>query len=248
MRKKFFIVFGAVLVLAVSYLLIINPLIYYRIGRGNLPYLDVSPMYKFNEQADSKPLTYVAMGDSLTYGAGVNNFKESYSYLIAQKLANNNTGVRLLPLAFPGYKSGDLLGNLLVSAVSAQPDIVTIMIGVNDIHGRVPITEFKDNYQKIITKLKSDPKTKIYLVSIPFIGDSNLMPFPYQEYFVAQTKEYNEQIKSLAKENKVTFIDITTDTLETFEKSGTHYSVDRFHPSAEGYKLFAKLIYEHLSK
>jgi lysophospholipase L1-like esterase len=72
------------------------------------------------------------------------------------------------------------------------------------------------------------------------------MPPPYQQYFISKTTEFNESIKKLAEKNQIEFIDITSDTIETFKKPGDHYSKDHFHPSALGYKLFEQSIYEHL--
>jgi lysophospholipase L1-like esterase len=244
--KKSLLIVGGIFLSIIIYLVVVYPSIYYRIGQGNLPFLDVKPMYKFNENLSSEKIIYVAMGDSLTYGAGVDNFSDAYPYLIAKKIAGENQSVTLFPLAFPGYKSTDLTGNLLSSAIAAKPNIVTIMIGVNDIHSQVSLSDFEQNYQLIINDLKTKTTAKIYLISLPFIGDSSLMPPPYQQYFISKTTEFNESIKKLAEKNQIEFIDITSDTIETFKKPGDHYSKDHFHPSALGYKLFEQSIYEHL--
>ena len=238
------IIFGLLLI----YLLISYNLVYYRIGHSGLAWLEVDSMYKFNEQQTSTPLKLVTLGDSLTYGQGADNFEESYPYLLAKDLAGEKQAVDLLPLAYPGDTTADLIKNYLEDAVASKSDIATVLIGVNDMHNRISLPEFKANYQKIITALKTNPNTKIYLISMPFIGDQNLMLFPYQNYFLEQTQKYNEVIKTLAQENQVEYLDITTNTVELFKKSGSHYSSDRFHPSAEGYKLFEQLIYAGISK
>lgn len=248
MKRKIFaipiIIFGLLLI----YLLISYNLIYYRIGHSSLAWLEVDFMYKFNEQQTSTPLKLVTLGDSLTYGQGADNFEESYPYLLAKDLAGEKQAVDLLPLAYPGDTTADLIKNYLEDAVASKPDIATVLIGVNDMHNRISLPEFKANYQKIINALKTNPNTKIYLISMPFIGDQNLMFPPYQNYFFEQTQKYNEVIKTLAQENQVEYLDITTDTVELFKKSGNHYSSDHFHPSAEGYKIFEQLIYAGINK
>ena len=83
---------------------------------------------------------------------------------------------------------------------------------------------------------------------MPFIGDKFLMLPPYQKHFLNETEKYNEVIKTLAQENQVEYLDITTDTTELFKKSGNHYSLDHFHPSAVGYKIFAQLIYASINQ
>lgn len=247
MKKKIIISLVVLLMMVFAYLVIAYQMIYYRIGQGNLPYLDQKAMYKFNEQLPGKKITYVALGDSLTYGVGTTNFQQAYPYLLAKDLSGKTQGLRLILLAYPGYKTADLVRDYQDKAIIAQPDIITIMIGVNDMHNRVNLADFKTTYQGLIENLKTKTKAQIYLISLPFIGDSSLMPFPYQNYFIQETKEYNEQVKLLAKENNLVFIDITTDTEKLFKTPGNHYSRDRFHPSAEGYKIFEKLIYDRIN-
>lgn len=238
------IIFGILLI----YLLLSFNAIYYRIGHSNISLLKVESMYNFNEQLENGPIKISTLGDSLTYGQGADNFSEAYPYLLAKKIAGEKQTVTLTPLAFPGAMTSDLINNYLDQVVAFQPDIATVLIGVNDLHNHVSLLEFKENYQKIINSLKTNPQTKIYLISLPFIGDNVLMLPPYQKYFFEETKKYNEIIKTLAKENQVEYIDITTETAELFKKSGNHYSADHFHPSALGYKIFEQLIYAGINQ
>lgn len=238
------IIFGILLI----YLLLSFNAIYYRIGHSNISLLKVESMYNFNEQLENGPIKISTLGDSLTYGQGADNFSEAYPYLLAKKIAGEKQTVTLAPFAFPGAMTSDLINNYLDQVVAFQPDIATVLIGVNDLHNRVSLLEFKENYQKIITALKTNPQSKIYLISLPFIGDNVLMLPPYQKYFFEETKKYNEVVKALAKENQVEYIDITTETAELFKKSGNHYSADHFHPSALGYKIFEQLIYAGINR
>ena len=248
MKHKLFVIPLILLAIILAYLVLAYNSIYFRMGQANLSYPEVQAMYKFNEQIDGQAETYVALGDSLTYGVGTSNYEDSYPYLIAKNLAGQNKKMALLPLAYPGYKTTDLIDHYLNEAVVAKPSIVTILIGINDMHDRATPAQFKAHYQTIIDTLKAGTQAKIYLISLPFIGDSNLMPYPYQNYFMVRTNEFNKVIKELAKENKLEYVDITTETREIFKKPGSHYAADHFHPSAEGYKLFTALIYDHLNK
>lgn len=238
------ILFGILLI----YLLLAYNSIYYRIGSSNIPILKVEAMYNFNENQEGPVIKIAALGDSLTYGQGANDFTESYPYLLAKSLAGEKQAISLSPFAFPGAMTSDLIDNFLDQAVAFQPDIATILIGVNDMHNHISLPDFKKNYQKIISDLKTNPQTKIYLISMPFIGDEVLMLPPYQKHFFQETEKYNEVIKTLAQENQVEYLDITTDTTELFKKSGDHYSLDHFHPSAIGYKIFAQLIYASINQ
>ncbi|OGY54002.1 MAG: hypothetical protein A3A24_03240 [Candidatus Buchananbacteria bacterium RIFCSPLOWO2_01_FULL_46_12] len=223
--------------------------IYQEIGSVGLSSPDTKRTYTTAGTGEDKtaPILYVALGDSLTAGVGTNNFQQSYPYLVAEKLANSGSAVTLKDLSVSGAKTSELISYQLAEAVGSKPSIVTLLIGVNDIHGNVSKTTFEKNYGEILKQLSQNANTKIYAISIPYIGSSTLFLPPYQLYFNYKTKEFNEIIKKLAAAYKVYYIDIYTPTVGLFMKSGPQYSTDAFHPSAEGYKLWAGVIYDYLN-
>lgn len=228
--------------------------IYNGIQSGGLRQVKELVTYNFNFDINNgvgEPLKYIALGDSLTYGAGTNNYQESFPYLIAQRLAdgnNNKIPLTLYNYSWPGDRSSDLIEKFLPYAISDQPDIVTILIGVNDIHGQISASDFKANYDKILSRLSSETKARIYVVSIPYIGSNKLILPPYNFYFDYKTKQFNKIIKELAVKYKARYIDLYGATANLFKKSGEHYSADLFHPSVSGYALWGKIIYDSINK
>lgn len=229
--------------------------IYNKIQGTGLKDIKQSVAYNFNTTdnriASSSPiLKYVALGDSLTYGVGTNNYWESYPYLVARDIADKNNGqaVTLYNYSWPGDKSSDLITKFLNFSIKEKPSVVTILIGVNDIHNQVSASDFKANYVRILSRLKSETKADIYAISIPYIGSDKLILPPYNYYFNYKTKQFNKIIKDLAAEYKVNYVDLYTPTLSLFKKTGDHYSVDLFHPSASGYALWGKIIYDSINK
>ncbi len=200
-----------------------------------------------NNQMASSSLTYVALGDSLTAGVGAEKLEETYPYLLSKYLAGNDYQINVKLRAVPGAKTQDLVNGLLPLGIADNPDIVTLMIGVNDIHGEISATEFKKNYEEILRRLSSETKAKIYVVSIPFIGSDNLLLPPYNYYFDAKTKEYNKIVLALTNKYHLKYIDLYTQTESLFKEAGPHYSADFFHPSAEGYKIWSDLIYADIT-
>lgn len=198
--------------------------------------------------ADTAPILYVALGDSLTAGVGVDDFQHSLSYLVAEKLAVNELAVILKNFSVAGAKTSDLIKYQLAETVADKPNLVTLLIGVNDIHGNVSKATFKKNYDEILNQLSQNANTKIYAISIPYIGSSTLFWPPYQLYFNYKTKEFNKIIKELTAVYRAQYIDIYTPTVNLFMESGPQYSADAFHPSADGYKLWAEIIYDSLNQ
>ncbi len=186
-------------------------------------------------RSGSQTIKYIALGDSLTEGVGVSNYKNSYPYLIAQKLSSKNN-VTLINLAHVGDTSSDVLANQLPKALSLKPDLITLLIGVNDIHNLKSLTQFKENLIQIVSPLKKGG-AKIYLLSIPYLGSDKIVYFPYNFILDFRTKQFNNVIKIVSTEYGVKYID-----LYSLSKSANFYSSDQFHPSDKGYILWGTLI------
>lgn len=248
MKKKIIIIGIAILVFLVAYLLAAHHYIYKKISDSGLKASDTKSEYIIRGGVNSGAgLVYTALGDSLTAGVGVLRYEDSYPYQLAQKLSGSSGNIVLRDRAYPGARTSDLNKNLLTAAISDQPDIITLLIGVNDIHGLVSKKKFTDNYREILRRLKTETKAKIFAISIPYIGTDKLLLPPYDSYFKQETIEYNEIIKELAAENNVTYVDLHTPTERMYENPA-FYSTDSFHPSAKGYEFWADIIYADFNK
>ncbi len=238
-----------VVIAAVTYINRSYAYIYNHIDKIALktPDLDRSYLVTNNKTASSS-LVYVALGDSLTSGVGADNYQESYPYLLAQYFAGNDYQVTLKDRAVPGAKTKDLLAGLLPGAIKDSPDIVTLLIGVNDVHGDISQEDFRERYDNILKRLTTETKAKIYVINIPMIGANNLLLPPYNYLFDLRTKQYNKIIQELAVKYNLQYIDLYTPTKDLFSSNGSHYAADFFHPSAQGYKIWADLIYADINK
>ena len=253
-KKKKLLILAIILVIAaVVYLNRAYSHIYEVIGRANLKPVDGQETYIINGMATNtaavatSSLVYSSLGDSLTAGAGVNNPQESLPYLLAERFSGGDKTIILKNHSFPGIGTADIIKTFLPAALADNPDIVTLLIGVNDIHNKVSAADFAANYEEIIRSLKQGTKAKIYIINIPFIGSDKLMLPPYQALFDARTREFNKIIRSLAAKYSVKYVDLYSSTAELFKSSGDHYSLDSFHPSASGYKLWADIIYDNIN-
>jgi lysophospholipase L1-like esterase len=187
-------------------------------------------------------LKVAIMGDSLSAGVGASQGEKSYPYLFARRWADRGFRVTLYNFASPAAETKDVLNSQLSGAINKNPDIVLILIGINDIHNQVSELYFTKNYRDTIVTLKSKTRGKIYLVSVPYLGSGKILFFPYNMLLTVKTGSYNQIIKSLARENDVTYIDLYSATKTKFESDDSLYSEDNFHPSDEGYLLWEEVI------
>lgn len=221
--------------------------IYGRIIKKGLKSPDNRQEYAIIRNENSKQrLVYVALGDSLTAGVGTHDYRESYPYLVAEKLSPKNN-IFLKNRSVSGFTSKDLKNKLLPIAIKDAPDMVTLLVGINDIRTNTSKRAFKKNYEHILSSLIKKTKAKIYIINIPFIGSGNLVLPPYNYLFDFRIKELNKIIDDLALKNNLKCIDLYSASLEEFKKSNSYYSSDLFHPSGKGYAFWAGIIFLHLN-
>ena len=109
-------------------------------------------------------LRYVALGDSYTIGTSVTERERWPNQLVArlpQLELVANLGVN-------GFTSRDLIEVELSKLPALKPDVVTVLIGVNDVVQGVPSSTYKDNVIEILTELRAlVDEDRILVVTIP---------------------------------------------------------------------------------
>jgi|SRR3989344_3670275 len=241
-KKILYIGLGVVIIGVGLYLIFANKRVYSLFHLTTNP--NTSLNYIIGNPRVAQSVHYAALGDSLTAGVGVDKIEKSYPYLLSEKIVDKKTKIRLLNLGQPGATSADVLNQQIVPLTSFDPDLITLCIGTNDMHTRVSMSDFKNNYNKILDELAKYKKAKIILANLPYLGTDDLILPPMRWYFNNGIQKYNAVIAEIATERKLTLIDLYDKTREPFKSNQTKmYSVDKYHPSGDGYALWADLIY-----
>jgi acyl-CoA thioesterase I len=220
---------------------------YDSLGKNRLNNPNTQTLYILNNPAGHKSTTYMSLGDSLTAGVGANSYQESLPYYHAQALISSEYSiVKLINLAVPGATIKDLIQNQIPQTIKEKPQYITILIGINDIHNFTDLNEFEVNYTKAVTELKDKTGADITIYTIPYLGSSKIVLFPFNILLNLKTQQFNNSIKLICQVKSVTCIDLyKASLLDEFIKDPTVYSSDNFHPSGKGYKLFSQYQKEH---
>ncbi|HKC18677.1 MAG TPA: SGNH/GDSL hydrolase family protein, partial [Candidatus Dormibacteraeota bacterium] len=106
-----------------------------------------------------RTLKYLALGDSYTIGTGASDASHAWPSIIASRL-----GAELTNPAVNGYTTLDLIRFELSYLERVQPDVVSVLIGVNDlVQGRS-----LDDYRRSLTTIYESVKgRRVVAVSIP---------------------------------------------------------------------------------
>ena len=249
-NKKLLLASTIALVLIGVYLYLAHFLIYYRLGHNSLTTFNRQAIYTIGDKGTAtSSLVYIALGDSLTAGVGTSQYEESYPYQLAEKLAQGKQSqVTLENYSYPGARTSQLIKTQLDPTMTTQPDIITLLIGTNDVHGNISPANFKTNYDYVLKELTQKTSAKIYLLGLPNVGADGLLWPPYNYYFGHKTREFNQIIQALAKKYALTYIDLEKATTAAAQNHQEYYSQDLFHPSSQGYKLWTQIIYGTISK
>lgn len=184
------------------------------------------------------PIVYVALGDST--GAGIGARDGGYVARLNRRLLDHRPGSELLNLCISGATTEDVLRRQLQSGVAKSPDMVTVGIGINDIGHGFTIEQFAKNYEEILTTLKENTQAAIVVTNIPDVSSAPRIPASMRAEYQRQIERFNERLEEIARRHEVTIFDIFTITRRELPSHPEYFSSDGFHPSDEGYELWAE--------
>ncbi|MGV3509728.1 MAG: GDSL-type esterase/lipase family protein [Sphingobacteriaceae bacterium] len=96
----------------------------------------------------------------------------------------------------------------LFPIIESQPKKVFLLIGINDIGRGLPIEVIVSNYRKIVEQIKKgSPKTTLYIQSVLPMND-DILKAAYLKNKGHLIIQLNQEIKELASEYKLTFINL----------------------------------------
>lgn len=191
------------------------------------------------------PIVYVALGDSTGSGVGARN--GGYVARLFRRLQEHRAGSELVNLCVSGATTADVVRGQLQRGVQRSPDLVTLGIGINDIGHGLTIEQFAKNYDEILTTLKQNTKAAIVVTNIPDISSAPRIPVPMRAEYQRQMELFNARLEEIAQRHEVTVFDIFSITRRDLPSHPEYFSADGFHPSDEGYELWAEQMWPTLA-
>ena len=184
-------------------------------------------------------MRYLALGDSFTIGTGASDPSRSWPSIIAARL-----GAELTNPAVNGYTTLDLIRDELPYLERIKPDLVSILIGVNDlVQGRTP-DQYRDSLTRIYDAVAAlEVRPRVVAVSIP---SWSYVPaaadFGGKEHVASQTAVFNAVAELEALARSFTWVDITGASTSGIGTEGWIAS-DDLHPGDAQYAAWAEAIW-----
>ena len=192
----------------------------------------------------------VFFGDSITdmgrnrerddvFGMG-----EGYVFYVAGDIKRESLSTEVINRGISGNRIVDLYARIKYDVWNLQPDVLSILIGVNDVwheignKNGVELDRFIKVYQMLIEDtLKVLPNVKIVLCE-PFVLKGAATELNYDKFL--QVKDYAKAVKAIAEKYNLGFVPLQ----EQFDKvakdgNACDYLYDGVHPTIAGSTIIA---------
>lgn len=193
----------------------------------------------------------VLFGDSITdcarireeiYEPGAHGY--GYARIVANELMGADPNeYQVLNRGISGNRVTDLYARIKGDVWNHNPDVLSILIGVNDVwheiahHNGVELPRFVKTYRSIIEETKERfPNIKIILCE-PFITEGSATS-PNMDRFLA-VKAYAKEVKKLAEEYGLFFLPLQDAIDEKYKQCPEFCLSDGVHPHVGGVKTIA---------
>jgi lysophospholipase L1-like esterase len=132
--------------------------------------------------------------------------------------------------------------------VAVNPNLITLGIGINDVGHGMSLERFSQNYDQILTTLKSKTTAMIVVTNIPEISTAPRIPQSMRSEYQQLIVRYNQKLEEVASRHGVTVFDIYTTTHNELPAHPEYFSADGFHPSDQGYELWAETMWPTVAR
>jgi lysophospholipase L1-like esterase len=183
---------------------------------------------------------YVALGDSYTIGTAVTAAESWPSQLVERvpelHLAGN--------VAVNGYTSDDMIKDELPQLDRLRPELVTVLIGVNDVVQRVSDLQYAGNVAVILEELLTRlPPERIVGIATP---DYTLTPsgaaFGEADQQSDAIIRFNAILREACETRRVRFVPDVFEISQRVRDDPSLVADDGLHPSGSQYALWADAI------
>ena len=200
-----------------------------------------------------KKITLVFQGDSITDAGrdkrNYHNLGKGYANHAATRLAAECPEIEFdfMNFGVSGNRTCQVFDRLWRDGLEFQPDVISILLGINDIwhrygNDRIATTDeqIATNYRAILERIKRESNAKIVMLS-PYLLDCERT-----EHMREDLERILPVIRALAEEFADVYVDLDvefTKALKT-QPEPLYYSGDGVHPNANGAAFIGDLYVE----
>ncbi|MFB7252176.1 SGNH/GDSL hydrolase family protein [Microbacterium sp. NPDC056234] len=194
--------------------------------------------------SDARERTILFFGDSITDAGRRDDPEElgdGFVRVIADRLGGTRPDLRVVNRGIGGNRTGDLIARLEEDCIDERPDVVSILIGINDVWRRYDdddatgVEQFEANLRTILTAIRERTDAAIVILE-PF-----LLPVTDKLRFREDLDPKIEIERRLADEFGAVFVPLDAMLAERSQQSSPEaIAGDGIHPTPEGHLIVAE--------
>ena len=183
---------------------------------------------------------YVALGDSYTIGTGVKE-RERWPDQLAQRIGAIELAANL---GVNGFTSADLIAEELPQLDALNPELVSVLIGVNDVVRGVPDTEYASNVAVILDDLvaRLAPDRIVCVATPDYTRTPRGADYGNPELQSDRIVRFNAILREACELRDIAFV---PEIFEISQRAGEEaglVATDDLHPSGEQYRRWVQAI------
>ncbi len=209
-----------------------------RARSGHRPYPDaLDGTARIAGALDGRPVRIAWVGDSLAAGLGCDDVADTPAHLSARLLER---AVDVTVHAVPGAKASEVLEHQLPE-VDPYTDLVVLCVGANDVANSCSRAAYAQQVDEILTALAPIP---VVMLTLPDMAMPDRIAEPLRSLAGARARWFEAaRAKVAARHDHVVSVDIASRPAGVTRRAGRRMlCADRFHPAAEGYRVWAERI------
>jgi lysophospholipase L1-like esterase len=206
--------------------------------------------------------TFLFQGDSITDGNRTRNndwnhvMGHGYQFIIASKLWYDfpKKGFHFFNRGVSGNKVTDLAARWQKDTLDIKPDVLSILIGINDIsafvYGNKDFTaeQYETGYRSLLQQTKEQLPAVQFVLCEPFILPVGIVKDKWDAYS-NELKKRQDCVLKLSLEFNAIFVPFQNAFNKVLSKAPAEYWIwDGIHPMPAGHELMAIKWLHHVSK